>query len=128
MRLLRPLSLALLAVLLLPSLAWKGASAGSVQPIAEVLDKAESGDIITVEGQVVNTTTGSGSMLVAILSDGTGELPIAVPDSMIRMLDARTGEATGGQRYRVTGRWGNKQMDEQTWGIYAQKIERVPSP
>ena len=37
----------------------------------------------------------------------------------------RQGEASGGRRYRVTGRWDHKQMDEGTWGIYAQQIERL---
>ena len=48
-----------------------------------------------------------------------------VPDSLTRKLDMRTGEAAGGQRYRVIGRWDHGQMDTETWGIYAQQIERL---
>ena len=125
MRLSRCLSLALLVALLVPSLAWKGASAGGVLPISEVLAKAESGDVVTVEGRVVDSTTGSGSLLIATFQDETGSVKVAVPDSQMRMLDVRMGEATGGQRYRVTGRWGHQHMDAETWGIYAQQIERV---
>jgi hypothetical protein len=121
-------SLALLVALLVPVLAWKGENSGSVRPIAEVLEHAESGDIVTIEGRVADSTTGSGSMLVAIFEDASGQLPVAVPDSLLRQLDARTGEASGGQRYRVTGRWGNKQMDQETWGIRAQQIERLGTP
>jgi hypothetical protein len=128
MRLSRVLSLALLVALLVPALGWKGASAGSVVPIADVLANAESGDILTIEGQVVDSTTGSGSLMIAILEDATGQLPVAVPDSLIRKIDARQGEASGGQRYRVTGRWTHKKMDDETWGLYAQQIERVANP
>jgi hypothetical protein len=124
----RSLSLALLVALLVPVLAWKGENGGSVRPIAEVLELAESGDIVTIEGRVANSTTGSGSMLVAIFEDASGQVPVAVSDSLMRQLDVRTGEAAGGQRYRVTGRWANKQMDQETWGIKAQQIERLATP
>ena len=61
-----------------------------------------------------------------------GVLPIAqvlvaVSDSLIRKLDARQGEAAGGQRYRVTGRWDHEHMNTDTWGIHAQEIERLPA-
>ena len=126
MRLSRNLSLALLVALLVPVLAWKGGGAGSVLPIADVLAKAESGDVVSVEGRVTNTTTGSGSLLIAILQDETGQVNVAVPESLTRKLDARQGEAAGGQRYRVTGRWDHAHMDTDSWGIYAQQIERLP--
>jgi len=128
MRLSRALSLALLIACLAPGLAWKGENSGSVRPIAEVVAKAESGDIVTVEGRVLDTTTGSGSLLIAIFQDETGQVQVAVPESLTRKLDMRQGEAAGGQRYRVVGRWDHKHMDEGTWGIYAQEIERVPNP
>ncbi len=128
MRLSHSVSLALLVALLVPSLAWKGGSAAGVLPIARVLEKAESGDVVSVEGKVVDSTTGSGSLLIATFQDETGQVVVAVPDSLIRILDVRMGEAAGGQRYRVTGRWGHKHMDEGTWGIYAQQIERLTAP
>jgi hypothetical protein len=128
MRLSRSVSLALLVAVLVPALAWKDGSRGGVMPIAQVLEKAESGDVVTVEGKVVDSTTGSGSLRIAIFQDETGRVAVAVPDSQIRKLDARQGEAAGGQRYRVTGRWGHKQMDTGTWGIYAQQIERLAAP
>jgi hypothetical protein len=124
----RALSLALLIACLAPGLAWKGENSGSVRPIAEVLANAESGDVVSIEGTVVNTTTGSGSLLIAILQDETGQVHVAVPESLTRKLDMRPGEATGGQLYRVIGRWDQKQMDADTWGIYAQQIERLPTP
>jgi hypothetical protein len=124
----RALSLALLVALLVPAIAWKGGTSGSVRPIAEVLAKAESGDVVSIEGTVVDSTTGSGSLLIAIFQDETGQVPVVVPDSLIRKLDVQRGEAAGGQRYRVTGRWDHKQMDEGTWGIHAQQIERLPTP
>jgi len=125
MRLSRAVSLALLAALLVPALAWKGARSGSVLPIAVVLEKAESGDLISVEGWVADSTTGSGSLMVVTLQDETGQVLVAVPDSLIRKLDARHGEAAGGQRYRVTGRWDHQHMNTDTWGIHAQQIERL---
>jgi hypothetical protein len=125
MRLSRSISLALLIALLVPVLAWKGGSAAGVLPIAQVLEKAESGDVVSIEGKVANSTTGSGSLLIAIFQDESGQVAVAVPDSLMRKLDVRMGEAAGGQRYRVTGRWGHKHMDEGTWGIYAQEIERL---
>ena len=124
----RALSLALLVALLVPAIAWKGGTSGSVRPIAEVLAKAESGDVVSIEGTVVNTTTGSGSLLIAILQDETGQVHVAVPDSLTRALDMRPGEATGGQLYRVSGRWDHQHMDADTWGIYAQAIERITTP
>ncbi len=128
MRRSRALSLTLLVALLVPALAWKGGGSGSVLPIAEVLAKAESGDIVSIEGHVSDNTTGSGSLIIAIFQDTTGQVPVAVPDSLIRKLDVQRGEAAGGQRYRVTGRWDHKHMDEGTWGIYAQQIERLENP
>ena len=124
----RVLSLALLIACLAPGLAWKGENSGRVQPIATVLAKAESGDIVAIEGSVANTTTGGGSRMVAVMKDDSGEVMVVVPDSLIRKLDMRTGEAAGGQRYRVIGRWDHGQMDTETWGIYAQQIERLGTP
>jgi len=128
MRLSRVASLALLMAVLVPTLAWKGAGAGTAHPIAEVLAKAESGDIVTVEGSVANTTTGAGSLMIVTLQDATGEVLVAVPDSLMRQLDVRMGEAAGGQRYRIVGRWDHKQLEDGTWGIYAQQIERIATP
>lgn len=128
MRLSRVASLALLVALLVPTLAWKGANAGTALPIAEVLEKAESGDIVTVEGSVAGTTTGAGSLMIVTLEDATGQVFVAVPDSLMRKLDVRTGEAAGGQRYRIIGRWDHKQLEDGTWGIYAQQIERLGAP
>jgi aspartyl-tRNA synthetase len=127
MRLSRSVSLALLVALLIPTLAWKGGSSGSATPIAEVLEKAESGDVVTVDGWVADSTTGSGSLLIVTLQDESGQVLVAVPDSLIRKIDARTGEAAGGQRYRVTGRWDHQQMNTDTWGIHAQQIDRLPA-
>jgi hypothetical protein len=124
----RVLSLALLVACLAPGLAWKGEHAGMVQPISAVLAQAEPGDIVAIEGSVANTTTGGGSRTVAVLRDDSGEVMVVVPDSLIRKLDMRTGEAAGGQRYRVVGRWDHAQMDMETWGIYAQQIERLGTP
>lgn len=128
MRLSRLASLALLVAVLAPSLAWKGENGGSALPIAEVLEKAESGDIVTVEGSVADTTTGAGSLVIVTLQDSSGQVYVAVPDSLMRHLDVRTGEATGGQRYRIVGRWDRKQLEDGTWGIYAQQIERIAAP
>jgi hypothetical protein len=99
-----------------------------VQPISAVLAQAEPGDIVAIEGSVSNTTTGGGNRLVAVLKDASGEVMVVVPESLTRKLDMRTGEAAGGQRYRVIGRWDHGQMDMETWGIYAQQIERLGTP
>ncbi len=125
---LRALLLVSLIACLAPSLAWKGENGASVRPISEVLANAESGDIVSVEGSVRDTTTGSGSILIAFLQDATGQVAVAVPESLTRKLEMRQGEGASGQRYRVTGRWDHKHMDSDTWGIYAQAIERVANP
>ena len=124
----RARSLVLLIACLAPGLAWKGEHAGMVQPISAVLAQAEPGDIVAVEGSVSNTTTGGGNRIVAVLKDDSGEVMVVVPESLTRKLDMRTGEAAGGQRYRVIGRWDHGQMDTETWGIYAQQIERLGTP
>ena len=124
----RVLSLALLIACLAPGLAWKGENSGSVRPVAEVLANAEEGDLVTVQGTVINSTTGSGSLLIVMLQDTSGHVPVAVPSSKIRLFDLQHGEAAGGWTYRVRGRWAHKQMDEDTWGIEAQQIDRVEAP
>jgi hypothetical protein len=118
--------LALIACLTLaaPALAWKGEMAAGVLPIAEVKARAESGDIVVVEGRITDVGTGSGSRRVVTLEDATGSVLVRVPEHLLRKLnDGRDPEV--GRRVRVSGRWDHATLDSDVWGIHAQDAERV---
>jgi hypothetical protein len=115
-----------LAVLLLaaPSgLAWKGAPA-NVNPISEVQEKAESGDYVVVEGRVTNVSLGSGSRYIATLEDDSGSVLVRIPEHLRRHFGEGKTPGTGGH-FRVGGKWTHAYMDDSTWGIHAQKVERL---
>jgi hypothetical protein len=114
--------------------AWEEELARLVRPIAEVQEKAEPGDFVVVEGEVADVTTGNGSLVIVIFRDASGSVPLAVPNSLLRHL-AGGGPAGGsgpdgvdpkvGARARVGGRWDHKHMDDRTWGIRVQRVERI---
>ena len=105
------------------AMSWKGAPA-KVHTIAEVQEKAESGDYVVVEGRVVDVSQGSGSRYIAILEDGSGTLPVRIPEHLRRHFGEGRTPGTGG-RFRVGGQWTHAYMDQTTWGIHAQKVERL---
>ena len=115
-----------------PVNAWKGEMAGGVKPIAEVLEKAERGDYVIVQGEVERVTKGEGNRLIVYFSDDTGSIPMAVPNHLMRHF--KGGGAKGGSgpsgvkpqvggRARVGGKWDHALMDDSTWGIRVQKVE-----
>jgi hypothetical protein len=107
-----------------PASAWKESTASGVRPIAEVNEKAESGDHVMVQGRVTHVGTGSGSLYVVTLEDGTGSVLVRVPESMLRKLnDGKPPEV--GRQVRVGGTWGHAYLDDGVWGIHAQTAERV---
>ena len=117
------LSLVLLA-LASPAGAWKGTRASGVLTIADIRAHAESGDFVTVEGEITEVGTASGSRLVVTLEDKTGTVLIRVPEHLLRKLnEGRDPEV--GRQVRVGGEWGNSYLDEDVWGIHAQTAERV---
>ncbi|HVN36896.1 MAG TPA: hypothetical protein VMW19_01825 [Myxococcota bacterium] len=119
-RLFALLALALAA----PALAWKGSMAAGVRPIAEVRQKAESGDFVTVEGKITDVGTASGSRYVVTLEDGSGSVLVRVPEYLLRQLnDGRAPEK--GRHVRVSGQWGHAYLDQDVWGIEASNAERV---
>lgn len=122
---LRVLLFALAGLLLAaPSgLAWKGAPA-TVHSIEEVQEKAESGDYVVVEGRVTNVALGSGSRYIATLEDDSGSIPVRIPEHLRRHFGEGKTPGTG-DRFRVSGKWTHAYMDDTTWGIHAQKVERL---
>jgi len=106
----------------LPAAAWKGALEGGVRTIAEVREKAESGDHVVVQGKVIDVRGGHGELLIVELEDETGTVMVAVPEHLRRELDA---DPEVGRRARVAGKWDHKYMDSDEWGIRAQKVERL---
>jgi len=107
-----------------PALAWKGALAAGVRPIAEVKAQAESGDFVTVEGRITDVGEASGSRLVVTLEDETGSVLVRVPEHLLRRLnEGRAPEI--GRHVRVGGTWGQAYLDQDVWGIHAQTAERV---
>lgn len=121
------MTLVLLVAVLAPALGWKGELSASVIPIGEVLEKAESGDLVNVEGTVLETFPASGSYVVAVLEDKTGQVQVAVHESLRRKLEPEPGESAIGQRFRVSGKWDHGYLNRDSWGIRAQQIERVSS-
>ncbi len=116
--------------------AWQGELAGAVQPISEVLDKAESGDYVAVEGEVVRIHSSMGSLMILGFEDDTGTVLLAIPNHLRRHFDG--GGPTGGagpsgakprvgMRARVAGKWGHARLDTNTWGIRVQHVELLGS-
>jgi len=118
-------SLALALLPLWPALAWKGTIAAGVRPIAEVQEKAESGDYVVVEGQVTKVQSGMGSLVVGLIEDETGSVYVAVPQH-VRRTTERKPEMWGW--VQVAGRWDHqklKERDDAVWGIHVQQIELI---
>jgi hypothetical protein len=126
------LAFLLVAAFAATALAWEGEMADFVQPIAAVKEKAESGDFVVVEGTVADDRTGDGSITIVIFQDSSGQLPLAVPNHLLRELAG--GKPAGGagpdgispkigKSARVGGKWDHKNMDNDTWGIRVQRVE-----
>jgi hypothetical protein len=107
-----------------PAAAWKGELKAGVRPIAEVKARAESGDLVTVEGRIADVATGSGSRLVVTLEDSTGSVLVRVPEHLLRKLNGGHAPEVG-IHVRVGGKWDHASLDDETWGIHAQTAERV---
>jgi hypothetical protein len=125
-RLLAHRSVLLLGFALLFMLGWKGEGGHSVRTIAEVLEKAEQGDRVTVEGEVTDFRDGHGSLRLATLDDGTGEVIVAVPEHLRRSIEREPGESARGVRFRVSGTWDHGYLDQDRYGIRADSVERLP--
>jgi hypothetical protein len=122
----------LVAAFAATAFAWEGQMAGLAQPIAVVQEKAESGDFVVVEGTVADVKTGGGSTTIVIFKDGSGTLPLSVPNNLLRKLAGTTPQGGAGpsgispkigKRARVGGKWTNNQMDDGAWGIRVQRVE-----
>lgn len=108
--------------LAVPASAWKGSLEAGVRSIAEVNEKAESGDHVVVEGTIVEVVVGSGSRYVVTLQDDSGSVPVRVPEHLLRSVgDGKSPET--GRRVRVGGKWAHAYMDREVWGIHAQTAE-----
>jgi hypothetical protein len=108
-----------------PALAWEDASAAGVRPIAEVQEKAESGDYVVVEGQITETRPGMGNLVVGRIEDETGWVYVAVPQHVRRTVEEKPELWSW---IRVAGRWDHqklKEQDDAVWGIRAQKVELI---
>jgi hypothetical protein len=118
----------LLAAGLVPAHAWKGEPGGTVHTIAEVNANAEEGDVVTVEGEIVEVSSGPGSLRLALIEDETGELLVAVAEHLRRSIERDAGEDPVGVRVRVTGRWDHGYLKQDRWAIRATSVERLPAP
>ena len=115
---------ALFALAAAPAAAWKGELSGLVQPITEVQEKAESGDLVAVEGTITEKRSGNGGLIVLRVEDGSGELWVAVPEYVYRDL----GNSPLYKQARFFGKWDHKYMDDDVWGIRVQRIEAADAP
>ena len=126
--------LLLVFVLAAPGLAWKGELRRGVVSIAEALQKAEIGDFVVVEGEVLRTGKAHGGRIVVFLSDDTGEVALVVPNHLRRSFAG--GGPTGGsgpggarpqlgRRVRVAGLWDQAKISGPQQGIRVQKVDRL---
>jgi hypothetical protein len=130
------LFIASIAVLALaaPAVAWKGDLLAGVKSIAEVQEKAERGDYVVVQGEVVKVSTGSGSTMIVTLEDDSGTVLLAVP-SHLRRHFAGGGPKGGsgptgarpkvGRKAQVAGLWDNGTLKDDIWGIRVQKVHPI---
>jgi hypothetical protein len=118
----------LLVAGLLPAHAWKGEPGDAVRTIAEVDAKAEEGDVVTVEGEIVDVSSGPGSLRLAVVEDATGQLLVAVSEHLRRNIERDAAEDPVGVRVRVTGRRNHGYLKQERWAIRATSVERLPAP
>jgi hypothetical protein len=118
----------------LPALAWKGEPLDGVKSIAEVQEKAERGDYVAVEGEVVDVKTGNGSTLIVVLEDDSGTVYLAIPGHLRRHFAG--GSSTGGsgptgatpkrgRMAQVAGLWDKETLNGDEWGIRVQKVHPI---
>lgn len=118
-------ALALACLTLSPAFAWKGTMAVGVRPIAEVQEKAESGDHVTVEGQITDVESGMGSLMIGRIEDETGWVYVAVPEHVRRSIERKPELWSW---IRIAGRWDHqklKEQDDAVWGIRVQQVELI---
>ena len=107
-------SFGILLTLLLaaPASAWKNESAGPAMTIAHVQENAERGDFVVVEGEIASVHSGHGNVMIVMLRDATGTVPLRVPNHLLRKFAGGTAKGgagpTGvkaevGNRVRVRG-------------------------
>ena len=111
-----------------PAYAWKGARSGGVDSAADVQAKAEKGDAVTVEGEITEVGSGPGSLRLAVIEDGSGEVTVAVAEYLRREIEREPGEDPVGVRVRVSGTWEHGYLKQDRWAIRATSVERLPSP
>jgi hypothetical protein len=121
-------------VLAVPALAWKGELLGGVKSIAEIQEKAEKGDYVVVQGEIVEIMTGNGSTMVVVLEDATGTVYLAVPGHLLREFaggsPAGGSGPTGvtpeiGRMAQVGGLWDRETLNGDKWGIRVQKAHPI---
>ena len=78
------ISSALMLAFATPAVAWKGDLAAAVLTVATVNEKAESGDLVAVQGHITDVSMGSGSRYIVTLKDDTGSVLIRVPEHLLR--------------------------------------------
>jgi hypothetical protein len=120
--------------LAIPTLAWKGDQLSGVKSIDEVQQKAEHGDHVVVQGEVVKVTTGNGSTMIVVLEDDTGTVYLSVPGHLRR--EFAGGSATGGSGptgakpriggiAQVAGSWDKEPLNGNKWGIRVRQVNRI---
>jgi hypothetical protein len=126
-------TIALATALATAATAWEGELAGSTQTIAEVVEKAETNDFVTVEGRVADVHIGDGSVVIVRFEDDTGSLFLVIPNHLQRQFAGGTVKGGAGPsgatpkvgaRARVAGKWNQKPLGE-GWGIHVQRVEPI---
>ena len=106
------------------ALAYKGELAAQVVPISKAVEIADSGDRVTVEGQVIGKTSKQGNLTIFEIEDDTGSVLVAVTERQMREL-REPGMSPRGEWVRVSGKWTHGYMKTEREGIRAQRVERI---
>lgn len=83
---------------------------------------------MTIEGEIVDVSSGPGSLRLAVVEDETGQVLVAVAEHLRHNLERDAAEEPVGVRVRVTGRWDHGYRKQDRWAIRATSVERVPAP
>lgn len=113
----RCLVTATLALALIPlgADAWNAPPAGPI-PIAEVRERAETGDYMVIEGIVIGSKNGT----YFEIEDATGRMLVAIPDYLIR----KEGEPADDELIRVAGKYDRGKLDKSVEGLRVMTLWR----
>ncbi len=98
-----------------PARAWKGEAAGYVVSIAEIREKGEMGDRVTIEATIVRVKKNR----LYDVRDATGEMVVLIPEHVRR----ESGTPKRNQIVRLSGAFDREKLGKSIEGIRVQSLE-----